>query len=118
MQSYDSYDGPEIDRPQTITANGCSMFPIIVKGDRIALKICKDPVVLGDIVLAKLVNGQWVIHRVVNTNPIETKGDANESNDLKVADVVASVVKIEKTVISRLRRTGIWKKLSWLIIFT
>lgn len=89
-----------------IQANGRSMYPTIVKGDRILLKTCeKTQVKMGDIVFARF-GRQFCLHRVVKDFPLLTKGDALDQVDPPIEEVYGHVLEIQKTFFSRIRR---WK---------
>lgn len=103
-----------------LSANGASMVPTIVRGDRIHLEA--SPEVLGklthgDIVLARDALGRYLIHRIRVLQPaadsrvrdrssprIITRGDALDQDDPPIARVLAKVTRIERTWRSRLRR--------------
>ncbi|MBQ0122725.1 MAG: S24/S26 family peptidase [Bacteroidales bacterium] len=62
-----------------ITAKGGSMMPFIVGGrDSVALTYCSEPAV-GDIVLARLKEGCYVMHRIVaiEGDSLSLMGDGN-----------------------------------------
>jgi hypothetical protein len=86
-------------------ANGRSMFPTMVKGDKIHLQHClSNEVKVGDIVFGKF-RETYCIHRVISTHPLLlTKGDSLEEVDPPIEEVFAKVKRIQRTWISRLRR--------------
>lgn len=89
-----------------ISVNGGSMAPTIVRGDRLHGRILKGVPHLGEIVLCRDIGKKWLIHRVVAVTPwIRTKGDALSEEDLPIEEVAAVIYRIEKTLLSRLRRT-------------
>jgi hypothetical protein len=93
-------------RELTIQATGKSMFPALVKGDRILLRSCGfSDAKIGDIILARF-GRQYCLHRVVRESPLTTKGDSLTQVDPPIEEVFGKVWQIEKTLISRIRR---WK---------
>lgn len=98
-------DDPAL-REFVLEANGGSMFPTIVKGDRLHLARCRNSDINpGDIILAQDPYGRFLIHRVVQISPaLRTRGDAMDSDDAERMDSIAIVRNIEKTFRSRLRR--------------
>ncbi len=87
-------------------ANGRSMFPTLVKGDRIHLKACtKEEARIGEIIFARF-GKLYCLHRVVKEVPLTTKGDALDQVDPPIEEVFGKVVEIQKTFFSRIRR---WK---------
>lgn len=90
----------------TIQATGGSMFPAVVKGDRIHLRTCSlQEAKIGDIILARF-GRQYCLHRVIKESPFTTKGDALAQVDPPIEEVFGKVWQIEKTLLSRIRR---WK---------
>lgn len=89
-----------------LLANGGSMFPAVVKGDRLHLERSKDEAPeVGDIVFCRGVSGRFFVHRLVQMNPEpRTRGDALDADDEEIAEILAKVVHIEKTWRSRIRR--------------
>lgn len=89
-----------------IQANGRSMYPTLVKGDRIHLNVCtKDEARIGEIIFARF-GKQYCLHRVVRENPCITKGDALDQVDPPIEEVYGKVMRIQMTFFSRIRR---WK---------
>ena len=69
----------KLGRAVTISAKGVSMYPFICPSrDRVVLSVA-DAVVVGDIVLALLDSGHYVLHRVVSIDGenISLMGDGN-----------------------------------------
>jgi signal peptidase I len=88
-----------------VSANGGSMFPTIVRGDRIHLDFGSPLLKVGTIILARDRLGRHLIHRVVQLEPeLITRGDACQTDDPPIESVLACVEKVEKTWCSRLRR--------------
>jgi hypothetical protein len=87
-----------------IGAQGLSMVPTIVPGDRIHLVRARRPIQIGDLVLAKGLQ-RFYVHRVVATSPrLRTKGDSAPVLDEEGVEAIAFVERIERTWLSRLRR--------------
>lgn len=94
---------PEL--PMVICANGASMAPSIVKGDRLHVRRPSGPLHVGDVVLARTASGRHVIHRIIALEPeIVTCGDAVEEPDERIDELLMRVERIETTWRSRLRR--------------
>ena len=79
----------------TLRANGRSMLPFIIGGrESITLSQTENPS-RGDIVLAMVENGRYVIHRIIERkgDDIALMGDGNlsEQEHCRVKDVVARV---------------------------
>lgn len=58
----------------TIKINGHSMEPFICDGDELIFSPSKN-YSLGDIILFKGINGEYIAHRMIAINPPKTKGD-------------------------------------------
>lgn len=107
----------------TLRVKGLSMNPFIV-GDRDSVELVKaEPYVIGDIVLAHLSNGNYVLHRIfeVNGDNITLMGDGNlrGTEHCKRQDICGVAVKIihpsGKEIPCRTpkskRRARIWRRL-------
>ena len=85
-------------RQVIIPTKGCSMLPFIVgEKDSVVLKKC-DRVAVGDIVLAKLPSGPYVLHRVwsVDGDALVLMGDGNlrGREHCSVSDICGTVLTI------------------------
>ncbi len=89
-----------------LQANGRSMFPAVVKGDRVHLvRVENNAAQVGDILFCRGVSGRFYIHRLVSLSPApRTRGDALAQEDEEIAEILAKVSRVEKTWRSRLRR--------------
>ena len=54
-------EGKEVE----LLTKGCSMLPFIV-GDRDSVRLRKEPVAVGDAVLAEIAPGRYVLHRIIS----------------------------------------------------
>ena len=85
--------------PVVITCKGVSMLPFIVGGrDSVRLVYCKE-LAPGDIALAEVWDGKWVLHRVIGVEDgkVTLKGDGNlryteECDISKVAGKVTEIL--------------------------
>lgn len=89
------------DRSVIVGATGNSMHPFIVGGrDSVLVKgVCKaQPLHVGQIVLAHLPNGRYVLHRIIRINGMELTlmGDGNlrETEICTTSDVVGVATRI------------------------
>lgn len=60
---------------------GGSMIPFLHNGDTVYLDLPRDPLKRGDILLYTRSNGQYILHRVIQTNPdgsLWMAGDAQQ----------------------------------------
>ncbi len=110
---------------QTVTfrTKGRSMVPFIVGGrDSVTLRRACGQIVVGDIVLARLQGGRYVLHRVYckDGNVLTLMGDGNlkateECRQSDVVGVVTHIVRNGRTVdctsAAERRRATLWRKL-------
>ncbi|MBO4417611.1 MAG: S24/S26 family peptidase [Bacteroidales bacterium] len=99
-------------REVAFTPKGTSMLPFIRGGrDSVTLKKL-GKVEVGDIVLARLPDARYVLHRVIGVNgdDLEIMGDGNlvGTEKCKVADVMGTAVLINK---HRPARGWLWRRL-------
>ena len=85
-------------RTVTIMTKGSSMSPFI-RGERDSVELIKnDKVEVGDIVLAHLGNGRYVLHRVhaLDSEKVTLKGDGNldATESCTLADVCGTVTAV------------------------
>lgn len=82
-----------------IEVKGCSMLPFIV-GDRDSVKLAQTWWGVGDAVLSKLPNGEYVLHRVkkIDGEKVLLKGDGNLKGTeiCALSDVKGKVVEVLK----------------------
>lgn len=109
-----------------IEVKGCSMLPFIV-GDRDSVKLAQTWWGVGDAVLSKLPNGEYVLHRVqkIEGKSVVLKGDGNLKGTeiCALSDVKGKVVEVLKNgkrpvdVSSSLYRTRVkfWNAQPYLI---
>ena len=65
---------------------GTSMLPVMQSGDRAELRpVRRDELQVGDIAVFTNSDGRKVIHRVVRTSPLQTRGDHCRVDDAPVA---------------------------------
>lgn len=61
---------------------GSSMVPLLQTGDQVDLRpIARKEAQIGDIIVFTAANGIQVIHRVICTNPLQTRGDNRTGDD-------------------------------------
>jgi hypothetical protein len=98
-------------RSFVMSANGSSMVPFLVRGDRLHFERGAD-VALGDVVLYRSPSGRLLIHRVCSLSPLCTKGDNVDEFDEPGGVSLARLVRVEKTWRSILRRYTLllWSK--------
>ena len=98
MESFDAFlaEGREV----RFTPKGVSMRPFIEGGRDSVILRKNDVVEVGDIVLAKLKDGHFVLHRVIakSGDNLTLMGDGNlqGKESAKVCDVLGTVVGIVK----------------------
>ena len=100
-----------------IMTKGSSMLPFIRgDADSVAL-VAKDPVAPGDISLAEIAKGKYVLHRVrkVEAGVVTLKGDGNLTGIERCAEVhVCGVVKtILKASGREIDPASGWQRLMW-----
>lgn len=111
-------DGMEV----TIKTKGVSMLPFI-RGDRDSAVLikCLDPQE-WDIVLAKVSDGRYVLHRVIRREgeilTLMGDGSIKATEKCSVSDVIGKTIRIEKpgksidcTSEAERRKAAIWRKL-------
>ena len=103
-------------RDVTLAPKGSSMLPLIMEGrDSVVLRRMPD-VEEGDIVLARLEDHRYVLHRImtVNRNRLTLMGDGNlgQTEICGKADVIGTVVSIVRGEKKMRPPTGtLWKHL-------
>ena len=81
------------------------MYPTLFPGDLLTIHASDRGYQRGDLILAELLSGLLVVHRVVANHPqLIIKGDANASVDTEVKAVLGRVTAVQRSVRSRLRR--------------
>lgn len=94
-----------------ITANGSSMIPTIVKGDRIYIDSSEKNFKIGEIIFGRDESGSLIVHRIVSTRPsLVTKGDNVAFQTEGIVEALGKVVKIKKTPRSIFRRIWLYAK--------
>ena len=106
-----------------IMTKGTSMLPFII-GDRDSVElVAKGKYVAGDIVLAKIAESRWVLHRIIDISGenVLLKGDGNldSTERCTVGDVAGAVRfiigprgrKKDASAPGFVRRSGCWRKL-------
>ena len=86
-------EGKEVE----LLTKGCSMLPFIV-GDRDSVRLRKEPVAVGDAVLAEIAPGRYVLHRIISLvkDRVVLMGDGNLSGveTCGLSDVKAKAVAV------------------------
>jgi len=105
-----------------LSVSGKSMLPFVKDGDRVELSAV-DSYNIGDVVLARTVDGMYVIHRIIRVHEefVILMGDGNlcQQETCKYVDLVAKVKVVIKANGRRIRLGGkkyliigkIWVKL-------
>ena len=94
-----------------ITANGSSMIPTIVKGDKIHVDPSKRNFRTGEIIFGRDDSGALIVHRIVSTSPsLITKGDNVAFQTEGNVEALGKVVKIKRTPRSIFRRIWLYAK--------
>lgn len=98
----------------TIMTKGCSMSPFI-RGERDSVELVKrETVVPGDIVLAHLGGGHYVLHRVnsIDGDKVVLKGDGNldATEQCSLSDICGTATLILKGDKPRFRCDSAWFK--------
>lgn len=104
----------------TIGAKGNSMRPFIESGrDAVVLSQLSKPVV-GDVVLAELEPGHYVLHRVdaIKGEHIRLRGDGNpyQTEQCSIEDLRATVVTVVRKGRNYATSSRTWKAYSWMWI--
>ncbi|MBQ4276513.1 MAG: S24/S26 family peptidase [Bacteroidaceae bacterium] len=102
----------------TIGAKGNSMRPFIESGrDAVVLSRLTQPVI-GDVVLAELTQGHYVLHRIdaIEGMHIRLRGDGNpyQTEQCNADDLRATVVTIVRKGRSYATSSRTWKTYSWI----
>lgn len=93
-------------KPVRLRAYGSSMVPAIHPGDTLTIEPARQPdIERGDVVLFSQ-RGQLVAHRVINLDPITTRGDAFSASDASIdaEGLLGRVTRVEKQRFARLGR--------------
>ena len=79
---------------ELVPLKGISMNPLLREGDLVLIEKIENEVQEGDILLFKdSISGEFISHRVIQRNPLLTKGDwAIQSDLVKREEVFARVV--------------------------
>jgi signal peptidase I len=99
-----------------IDIKGNSMSPLIIEGDEITFTK-ESGINLGDIVLFKDETSEYIAHRVISLNPLETKGDNSTcSENISKLQIFGKAVSINKRRVDiSLSGKSPWMKLYALI---
>lgn len=94
-----------------IAANGSSMIPTVVKGDRIHINPKDKEFAIGDLLFGREENGSLIIHRVVQIHPeLVTKGDNVPLQTERIVEALGKVTRVQKTPRSIFRRIWLYGK--------
>ncbi len=108
--------------PVEIRTKGSSMLPFIV-GERDSVRLVRKPFAAGDMVLAKISSGIWVLHRVVSVadGTVTLKGDGNlrgteQASASDVVGVVEAILKPDgREFMPSVRRAARWNALPYIV---
>lgn len=101
-----------------MTVSGSSMLPFLRDGDTIELEAVGSTCRLGDVVLAEVTEGQYLVHRVIwaSERTVWLAGDAQSTaqGPLPVSSLLGRVVAIERHG-KRIRPTALVRRLCALL---
>ena len=103
----------------TIRAKGYSMRPFIENERDDIVLAAADKYTVGDVVLAEITPGQFVLHRIdaISGENVRLRGDGNYrgTERCRLTDVKAKAVQvIRKGTVWNIEKSRVWKTYSWI----
>ena len=96
-----------------MTVNGASMLPFIFDGDTVEIARLRKSPLLGDVLLVRLAEERYVLHRVVRAegNAVFVRGDAQRHSEgpVMLCDILGKVLVSERRGRKRILPEGMWR---------
>lgn len=100
-----------MNKKHEIEFKGISMSPLLKEGDKLLVDIKSDKFTLGDIIVIMDKEHELLCHRVIQTSPLQTKGDRNLYID-QAKSIVGVVTHIKKkSNLISLNTNLLWKSI-------